>query len=256
MASALGRADARAGPASLRVLIGVDLWFDLVRDIARFFDCKGFELRNADAHGPLKSTCSADASQDRTVRMSVSAVAVSTLAPHGRVSARSKARATAGNAPPPVVSRAKRTKRTGARTNRARVVRAAANWDRDGKESRNPSLGAISDANATRGAGRVHDVSWVDLLSTEVNDPGGVPSDEKGNPPSSEDAADGAFAAGFAATVATNVDDTDDAPSAAAPPPPLPSGFFVRKERHEPTCDCPVCVSLRTLLHDAPTPGK
>lgn len=101
MASALGRADARAGPASLRVLIGVDLWFDLVRDIARFFDCKGFELRNADAHGPLKSTCSADASQDRTVRMSVSAVAVSTLAPHGRVSARSKARATAGNAPPP-----------------------------------------------------------------------------------------------------------------------------------------------------------
>jgi hypothetical protein len=115
-----------------------------------------------------------------------------------------------------------------------RDVRAAAGKEKD---LRNPATGAISDANATRGGSRV---SWDDLLSedlVQVSEPV-VPNAgarSQSPPRAAPDASNSAGAVREPQAVSKD-------------------GFFVRKERHEPSCLCSVCRDLRALVAAAPEP--
>ena len=101
----------------------------------------------------------------------------------------------------------------------SRRVAAAA-----GKDQRNPTVGAISDANATRSDARV---SWDGVFSTknlvEVDD-------------------------------ASPEDDAVDAVEAEAAPLAPAAGFWVRAKAHDAGCSCAVCAQLRDLIANAPEP--
>ena len=165
----------------------------------------------------------------------------------GRAGAPSRARSRGVPAPRPGAAR--------------RDVRAAAGKEKD---LRNPATGAISDANATRGGSRV---SWDDLLSEDiVQMPESVvpPADAPSSPPRA--APDASASAGAALDRAENRDpvETRAAPVASAaesvktrarPPRGAETGFFVRRQRHEPSCACSVCRDLRALVAAAPEPS-
>ena len=143
-----------------------------------------------------------------------------------------------------------------------RDVRAAAGKEKD---LRNPATGAISDANATRGGSHV---SWDDLLSGDlvpVSEPVVPPAGAASSP--SRAAPDASASAGAVLDRAVSSERRGSVSSAA----PIASaaanvktpvatrgaetGFFVRKERHEPSCACSVCRDLRALVAAAPEPS-
>lgn len=98
----------------------------------------------------------------------------------------------------------------------SRRVAAAA-----GKDQRNPTVGAISDANATRSDARV---SWDGVFSTKE---------------------------------LAEVDDAsleDDAVEVEAAPLAPAAGFWVRAKLHDAGCSCAVCAQLRDLIANAPEP--
>ena len=167
--------------------------------------------------------------------MSAHAVAASSVGPRvaGIPSGRAAgARAGVGRADAP--SRARSRGVPAPRLGAARRdVRAAAGKEKD---LRNPATGAISDANATRGGSRV---SWDDLLSEDL-----VQMPEPVVPPAGARSQSPPRAAPDASNSAGAV--LEGAVS---------SGFFVRKERHEPSCACSVCRDLRALVAAAPEPS-
>ena len=166
----------------------------------------------------------------------------------GRAGAPSRARSRGVPAPRPGAAR--------------RDVRAAAGKEKD---LRNPATGAISDANATRGGSHV---SWDDLLSGDlvpvpepVVPPAGAPSSPSRAAPDASASAGAVLDRAVSSERRGSVSSAAPIASAAANgKTPVATrgaetGFFVRKERHEPSCACSVCRDLRALVAAAPEPS-